>query len=104
MIAVKFLIAYSAKPLRVFGSLGIACLGLGGVLWLITLLMKLPALGGYSITGNPLLFLGVMLVLAGVQFITNGLLAEMLTRTYYEGSKVRTIYTIREVVEDDSLP
>ncbi len=103
MIAVKFLIAYSAKPLRMFGSLGIACLVLGALLWLITLFMKLPTLGGYSITGNPLLFLGLLLVLTGVQFITNGLLAEMLTRTYYEGGKVRKIYTVREVLEGDQV-
>lgn len=101
VIAVKFLISYSAKPLRMFGSLGIVCIGLGFLLWLVTLLMKLPALGGYSLTGNPLLYIGVLLVLAGVQFITNGLLAEMLTRTYYEGGSVKRIYTVREVLGDD---
>lgn len=101
VIAVKFLISYSAKPLRMFGSLGILCMGLGILLWIVTLLMKLPALGGYSLTGNPLLYIGVLLVLAGVQFITNGLLAEMLTRTYYEGGSVKRIYTVREVVGDD---
>ena len=47
--------------------------------------MKLPALGGYSITGNPFLILSALFIITGVQFITNGLLAEMLTRTYYEG-------------------
>jgi glycosyltransferase involved in cell wall biosynthesis len=98
LIAVKFLIAYSAKPLRMFGSLGMACWLLGGLFWFISLLMKLPFLGGYAITGNPLLYLGVLLVLAGVQFITNGLLAEMLTRTYYEGGQVKRIYTVREVI------
>lgn len=101
VIAVKFLISYSAKPLRMFGSLGILCMGLGVLFWIATLLMKLPALGGYSLTGNPFLYIGVLLVLAGVQFITNGLLAEMLTRTYYEGGSVKRIYTVREVVGDD---
>lgn len=102
MIAVKFLISYTAKPLRLFGSIGVACFLLGLLLWLITLLMKLPPFGGYAITGNPLLYLGVLLVIMGVQFVTNGLLAEMLTRTYYEGGKVRRIYTIREVLDDEN--
>ncbi len=99
MIAVKFLLAYSAKPLRLFGSLGIGCLILGFLTGLLALLMKLPFLGGYSITGNPFLILSALFVITGVQFITNGLLAEMLTRTYYEGGAVKRIYTVREVLD-----
>lgn len=99
MIAVKFLLSYSAKPLRMFGSIGMACIGLGILTGVLTLLMKLPFLGGYNITGNPLLILAALFVIMGVQFITNGLLAEMLTRTYYEGGAVKRIYTVREVLE-----
>jgi len=101
MIAVKFLLSYSAKPLRLFGSLGVLCVGLGLTAGLLTLLMKLPVLGGYNITGNPLLILCVLFIITGVQFITNGLLAEMQTRTYYEGGAVKRIYTVREVLGDD---
>lgn len=99
MIAVKFLLSYSAKPLRIFGSLGLVSIGIGILFALLTLLMKLPFLGGYNITGNPLLILAAVFVLMGVQFVTNGLLAEMLTRTYYEGGAVKRIYTVREVLE-----
>ncbi len=99
MIAVKFLLSYSAKPLRMFGSIGMACIGLGFLTGIVTLLMKLPFLGGYNITGNPLLILAALFLIMGVQFITNGLLAEMLTRTYYEGGAVKRIYTVREVLE-----
>jgi glycosyltransferase involved in cell wall biosynthesis len=99
LIAVKFLLAYSSKPLRLFGSLGLACVGIGFVLGLLAVVMKLPALGGYSITGNPFLILSALFIITGVQFITNGLLAEMLTRTYYEGGTVKHIYTVREVLE-----
>jgi glycosyltransferase involved in cell wall biosynthesis len=99
LIAVKFLLAYSSKPLRLFGSLGLACLGLGFLSGLLALLMKLPALGGYSITGNPFLILCALFIITGVQFITNGLLAEMLTRTYYESGTIKRIYTVREVLE-----
>jgi glycosyltransferase involved in cell wall biosynthesis len=99
LIAVKFLLAYSSKPLRLFGSLGMACVGIGFLLGLLAVVMKLPALGGYSITGNPFLILSALFIITGVQFITNGLLAEMLTRTYYEGGTVKHIYTVREVLE-----
>jgi glycosyltransferase involved in cell wall biosynthesis len=99
VIAVKFLLAYSSKPLRMFGSLGMFCLGLGFFSAFLALIMKLPALGGYSITGNPFLILSALFIITGVQFITNGLLAEMLTRTYYESGTVKRIYTVREVVE-----
>jgi glycosyltransferase involved in cell wall biosynthesis len=96
VIAVKFLISYAAKPLRVFGSIGMICFAGGGLLWMLTLLMKL--FGNTDITGNPFLLLGAFLLLAGLQFITNGLLAEMLTRTYYEGGKRKRIYSVREVI------
>jgi glycosyltransferase involved in cell wall biosynthesis len=99
MIAVKFLLTYSSKPLRLFGSLGIFCLGIGFLSGVLAILMKLPALGGYSITGNPFLILCALFIITGVQFITNGLLAEMLTRTYYEGGAVKRIYTVREVLD-----
>lgn len=97
MIAVKFLLSFSAKPLRLFGSLGIGCVALSFLTGLLTVLMKL--LLGYNITGNPLLILTALLFITGVQFITNGLLAEMLTRTYYEGGAIKRIYTVREVLE-----
>jgi glycosyltransferase involved in cell wall biosynthesis len=99
MIAVKFLLSYSAKPLRVFGSIGLLCVGIGLLFGLLTLLMKLPTFGGYNITGNPLLNLSALFIIMGVQFVTNGLLAEMLTRTYYEGGAVKHIYTIREILQ-----
>jgi glycosyltransferase involved in cell wall biosynthesis len=99
MISVKFLLAYSGKPLRLFGSLGIGSLALGFICGTLAVLMKLPFLGNYSITGNPLLILSALFIITGVQFITNGLLAEMLTRTYYEGGTVKRIYTVREVLE-----
>ncbi|HLY26166.1 MAG TPA: glycosyltransferase family 2 protein [Aggregatilineales bacterium] len=99
MIAVKFLLEYAGKPLRLFGSLGMGSLALGSLSGILAIAMKLPALGGYSITGNPFLILSALFIIMGVQFITNGLLAEMLTRTYYEGGAVKRIYTVREVLE-----
>ena len=45
---------------------------------------------------GPLLFMTVLLILSGIQFLSIGLLGEMLARTYYE-SQNKPIYAIREV-------
>jgi hypothetical protein len=45
-----------------------------------------------------LLWLGILLVVVGVQFVTTGLLAEMLARTYHE-SQEKSVYLIKEVLE-----
>jgi hypothetical protein len=50
---------------------------------------------------NPLLILTVLLIMATIQFILMGLLAELLVRTYHE-SQDRPTYVIREIVEDIS--
>jgi hypothetical protein len=51
---------------------------------------------GVELAGRPLLLLGVLLVLGGVQLVTLGLLGEMLARTYHE-SQGKPIYRLREV-------
>lgn len=51
---------------------------------------------GQDIWGRPILLLGVSLVLAGIQFLTFGLIAELIMRTYYE-SQNKKIYNVREV-------
>jgi glycosyltransferase involved in cell wall biosynthesis len=96
LINLKFLLSYSTRPIRIFGGIGMVSV-LGsmvsgvGVVW-----MKLNR--GKDMTGNPLLLLTVLFVLIGIQFITMGLLGEILIRTYHE-SQGKPIYVIRELVE-----
>jgi hypothetical protein len=54
---------------------------------------------GENIGNRPLLMLAVLLVILGVQMISMGLLAEMITRTYYEAQN-KPIYVIREQLGD----
>jgi hypothetical protein len=61
-------------------------------------LAYLRLFGNESISNRPLLFLGILMILAGVQFVTTGLLAEMLSRTYHE-SQDKPTYVIREIRE-----
>jgi hypothetical protein len=77
----------------VFGLIGIILGGLGG-LWTFILVME-KILLGYELGRRPALLLAVLLVVVGVQFVSIGLLGEMLARTYHE-SQGKPIYVIRE--------
>jgi glycosyltransferase involved in cell wall biosynthesis len=100
LATVKFLLSYSTRPLHIFGLLGLIAGGLGTAItgWLAYVRLVLHQ----GIADRPLLLLGVMLVFIGVQLVTFGLLAEVMTRTYYE-SQDKPTYVIREVRESPDL-
>jgi glycosyltransferase involved in cell wall biosynthesis len=93
LITVKFLSGYSTAPIQVFGLIGIVLGGLGGLWTLVLVLEKI--LLGHGLANRPALLLSVLLVVVGVQFVSIGLLGEMLARTYHE-SQGKPIYVIRE--------
>lgn len=92
LMTVKFLSSYLTRPMHVLGTIGLALMGLGGASFLATIVMKWTQ--GIFWTGNPLLLLGVMLELIGIQFILMGLLGEVMSRTYFE-SQGKTPYSVR---------
>jgi glycosyltransferase involved in cell wall biosynthesis len=94
LLTVRFLLSYSTRPIQLFGSIGLASLILGGAL-LAYLGVYVRLILGESIGDRPLLLLGVLMVLIGVQFLGMGLLGELITRVYYEGRN-RPIYVVRE--------
>ena len=96
LATVKFLLSYSTRPLQIFGLIGLMAGGLGAFItgWLAYVRLFMHE----GIAERPLLLLGVMLVFIGVQLLTFGLLAEVMTRTYYE-SQDKPTYVIREVRE-----
>lgn len=98
LITVWFLGAYSTRPLQVFGGVGLLFSGLGLLLGLYLSIVKL--VGGEDIGGRPLLILVALLIMVGVQLITMGLIAEMITRTYHE-SQSKPIYVVREILRGD---
>ncbi|HQY93689.1 MAG TPA: glycosyltransferase, partial [Caldilinea sp.] len=97
LITVWFLGAYATRPIHVFGTLGLASMGVGVLFGLYLTFLKL--FFGVSIGNRPLLQLAILLVVIGVQLVTMGLLGEMITRTYYE-SQDKPIYVVREMVND----
>lgn len=98
LVTLKLLLAYYARPMRIFGGIGMLSLGLGGLCGLTTVLMKL--LMGVDMTGNPLLFMTILGIISGVQLIGLGFLGEINMRTYYE-SQQKPTYAVREVVTQD---
>jgi hypothetical protein len=93
LTTVKFLSVYSTAPIQVFGLIGIILGGLGS-LWTFILVIE-KILLGRELGNRPALLLAVLLVVVGVQFVSIGLLGEMLARTYHE-SQGKPIYVIKE--------
>jgi len=99
LLTVKFLLSYSTRPLQIFGILGMISGIIGGVIGLWLAYVRLIRLEGIS--GRPLLFLAILLIVIGIQFITLGLLAEIMVRAYHESTEKR-IYFIRNIIQADS--
>ncbi len=95
LVTVKFLQSFSTRPIQFFGPMGLLSSFLGFVLLLYLTMLKL--LKGVSIGGGPLLILGVLLIVVGLQFIGMGLLGEMLVRVYHESQR-KPIYVLKKIL------
>jgi len=93
LMLIVFFQKYATKPMHLFGTLGFGMFGIGMIINFYLFILKIL---GYSIGTRPLLILGVMLTLGGIQLITTGFLAEILMRTYYE-SQNKKPYIIKEI-------
>jgi glycosyltransferase involved in cell wall biosynthesis len=99
LLTVKFLMSYSTRPSHIFGIIGIASGGLGFLLGIYLTLQKFVY--NMEIGRRPLLLLAVLLIFIGFQFVTMGLLGEMLSRTYHE-SQDKAVFVIGEILGDRS--
>jgi glycosyltransferase involved in cell wall biosynthesis len=93
LLTVLFLSGYSTRPIQVFGAIGAFLFGLGSI-WTAVLVFEKVILG-WPLGHRPALLLAVLLVVVGVQFVSLGLIGEMITRTYHESQK-KPIYVIKE--------
>ena len=93
ILAVRFLMSYSTRPIHIFGLLGLLSFVAGAVILLYLAIVRLFLL--QPVADRPLILLGILLTMLGVQLVTSGLLAEMVTRTYFE-SQDKPIYTVRD--------
>jgi glycosyltransferase involved in cell wall biosynthesis len=99
LLTVKFLLSYSTRPLQIFGVFGLASGTIGVLIGLYLSYQRLILKVG--IAGRPLLLLAILLIVIGIQFITLGLLAEIMVRAYHESVDKR-IYFVREIYDSES--
>jgi glycosyltransferase involved in cell wall biosynthesis len=98
LIIVSFLKSYAQRPMHAFGWAGILMMVTGFGIEAYLAIQKLAF--GAQLAGRPLLLFGAVLMLAGLQIASLGILAELQIRTYHE-SQGKPIYTVREVIERD---
>ncbi|MGQ9610365.1 MAG: glycosyltransferase family 2 protein [bacterium] len=103
LLTIKFLLSFSTKPIQIFGLIGLGSSVLGFFICLYLSIGKIffPSEATSLTKRMPMLLLGVLLILVGVQLITMGLLGEIIVRTYYE-SQNKAIYVIRETINMNS--
>jgi glycosyltransferase involved in cell wall biosynthesis len=95
LITVKFLYSYLTRPMHVMGSAGLMSMGLGFLSLLTALGIKFTVYT--SLVRQPLFYLSVLLEVVGVQFLSLGLLGEVLTRTYFE-SQGKSLYSVKSTL------
>ena len=93
LLAVVFFMGYRARPGHFFSQIGLQ-IGLAGTMVLAYLAVVKYGLG-QDIGGRPLLLIGIMLIIASFQFLTTGVISEVMARTYFESTNARP-YVLRE--------
>ncbi|MCB0629827.1 MAG: glycosyltransferase family 2 protein [Saprospiraceae bacterium] len=91
LLLMLFFKRYMQKPMHLFGNVGVILFSIGLLINLYLLILKLL---GNDIWGKPLMIVGLMAILAGVQFITIGIVIEIQMRTYFESQKKKP-YKVR---------
>ena len=95
LILMVFFRKYLQKPMHLFGTLGTVIFGIGGIINFYFLIQKIQ---GHDIWGKPMLLLGILMLLGGIQLITTGIVLELLMRTYYESQNKKT-YSVRNLIQ-----
>jgi hypothetical protein len=93
LVTMVFFRRYIQKPMHLFGTMGFISLFFGIVINVYLLVLKIL---GQDIWGKPLLILGLIFLLGGIQLITIGIIAEISVRTYFEAGNKKT-YQVRKV-------
>lgn len=81
LLSAFFFLRFGSRPGHFFGSIGLAFGIVGGLM--MTELLWVKFVLGNNIGGRPMLFVSILFLVAAIQFFTTGVLAEMLTRTFY---------------------
>ncbi|MFT4761174.1 MAG: glycosyltransferase involved in cell wall biosynthesis [Paraglaciecola sp.] len=95
LLLMLFFKKYLQKPMHLFGNMGLGMLAIGVIINIYLGILKLQ---GQDIWGKPLMILGLMLVLGGIQLLTVGIIVEIQMRTYFESQQKRP-YKVRKVFD-----
>lgn len=87
LITILFVQKYLQKPMHFFGLIGVLLLIGGGLINIYLAFIKLVY--GTGIGNRPLLFLGILLMVLGVQFFSTGLIGELINKNHVENQKPR---------------
>ncbi|MBK8189154.1 MAG: glycosyltransferase family 2 protein [Vampirovibrionales bacterium] len=96
LLTVVLMKRFFTRPIHLFGRAGLVLLFLGALALGVLFAEKL--LFGHDIGARPMLLMGAMLVLTGIQLISTGLIAEIQVRTYFESQR-KPIYKVKEVID-----
>ena len=88
LFTVYFLEKYLSRPLHLFGTIGLLSMGSGILVSLYLVLLRI--LYFEPLENRPLFLLGILLIIFGAQFITIGLVGEMITRYQHENTKSKS--------------
>lgn len=86
LLTVKMITYYIKSPLYLFGRIGIISAFLGGAVTAYLAALKLFM--GYPLSNRPLLLLGILLILGGLQFISMGLISELIVNRFRVGNRI----------------
>lgn len=98
LMLILYLKRFRHKPMHLFGGWGVLSLAVGVLILLYLLVEKIL---GHDIADRPLLMLGLILFMAGLQLVALGILSEMHMRTYYE-SQDKKPYRVRRIYEHNA--
>jgi glycosyltransferase involved in cell wall biosynthesis len=96
LIRLKFLISFFARPLQVFGTVGLLTMLAGGGIFTWLVFEKIFYARGLMIYRPPMFIISIFSILAGLQIFTFGLLGEMIVRLFYS-HRENKIYRVRRV-------
>lgn len=100
LLTVKYILSYFDSPMKIFGKLGLIAAAISFMA--IALVVGMKVFAATDMTGNPMLMLSVISMLASIQFFGLGLLGEVNARIYFNDS-TRDVYTVRETMNFDSM-
>ncbi len=99
LILMLFFQKYFQRPIHLFGGLGLLALLFGMLVNIYLFILKIM---GEDIWGRPIMILGFISILGGIQLITTGIIAEIFVRTYFESQDKKT-YTIKSVFQGEKI-